>query len=182
MKRYPTPSVIKIKNYFHISDLDSYILYRVHKIFITNYFSIFQMRAILSICLFSLIHNGQSYRIVPKHIESGPIHSLQVFFSTQINQETRTVLSTVTQTDFHTCYTTEPEIAECQKKRELDAESTNNNENEDLIILSDPKVEVNGVAANWENIISPSRVNVNVLMVNSTICFAKIDRACTSIV
>ena len=105
--------------------------------------------------LFSLIHNGQSYRIVPKHIESGPVHSLKVFFSTQTNYETRTVFSTVTQTQFHTCYTTEPEIAECQKKRELDE----TNENEDLIILSDPKVEVNGVAANWENIISPSRVN-----------------------
>ena len=119
------------------------------------------MHAILIICLFSLLHNGQSYRIVPKHIESGPVHSLQVFFSTQINLQTRTVLSTVTEIEYHTCYTTEPEIAECQKKREL-GESTN--ENEDLI-LSDPKVEVNGVAANWENIISPSRVNTNVMMV-----------------
>ena len=118
----------------------------------------FQMHIILFISLlFSLIHNGQSYRIVPKHIESGPVHSLKVFFSTQTSYETRTVLSTVTQTQFHTCYTTEPEIAECQKKRELDE----TNENEDLIILSDPKVEVNGVAANWENIISPSRVNTN---------------------
>ena len=45
-----------------------------------------------------------------------------------------------------------------QKKREFDE----SNKNDDLIILSDPKVEVNGEASNWENIILPSRVNTNV--------------------
>ena len=44
------------------------------------------------------------------------------------------------------------------KKRDL-GESNDNTETS--LVASDPKVEVNGVAANWENIISPSRVNIN---------------------
>merc|ERR1712179_543509 len=69
--------------------------------------------------------------------------SLKVYFSTKLVSHFHTVTSTVTKTNFATCYAAEPGIVDCQNKRD----------NEE----SEPKVELNGEAASWESIISPSR-------------------------
>ena len=64
-----------------------------------------------------------------------------------------TVTSTVTKTNFATCYAAEPGIVDCQNKRD----------NEE----SEPKIELNGEAASWESIISPSRTErVSVCFLN----------------
>jgi len=99
------------------------------------------MKLFLCFCL-SLIHCLDAYKIVtlPKPDEE---ISLKVYFSTKVVSHFHTVTSTVTKTNFATCYAAEPGIVDCQNKRD----------NEE----SEPKVELNGEAASWESIISPSR-------------------------
>ena len=117
------------------------------------------MRATVFVTLLCLFCDSQSYRIVPKHnIQDGPTHTLKVFFSTQIVEQTRTVVSTFTQSNYNTCYATEVGITNCHKKRDL-GESNDNTETS--LVASDPKVEVNGLEVSWESIISPSRVNID---------------------
>jgi len=99
------------------------------------------MKLALCLCL-SLIHCLNAYRIVtlPKPDEEV---SLKVYFSTKVVSRTHTVTSTVTQTAFATCYSAEPNIVDCQNKRD----------NED----TEPKVELNGEPTSWESIITPSK-------------------------
>merc|ERR1712109_365698 len=99
------------------------------------------MKLFLCFCL-SLIHCLNAYKIVtlPKPDEE---ISLKVYFSTKVVSHFHTVTSTVTKTNFATCYAAEPGIVDCQNKRD----------NEE----SEPKVELNGIDASWESVISPSR-------------------------
>jgi len=99
------------------------------------------MKLIVFFCIL-LIHCLDAYKIVtlPKPDEE---ISLKVYFSTKVVSHFHTVTSTVTKTDFATCYAAEPGIVDCQNKRD----------NEE----SEPKVELNGEATSWESMISPSR-------------------------
>merc|ERR1711997_527414 len=100
-----------------------------------------KMKLALCLCL-SLIHCLNAYRIVtlPKPDEEV---SLKVYFSTKVVSRTHTVTSTLTQTAFATCYSAEPNIVDCQNKR--DNEET------------EPNIELNGEPTSWESIITPSK-------------------------
>ena len=69
---------------------------------------------ILFLCL-SVVNFNQAFKIVQhprhhEHEEVGDITAMKIYFSTQIVHETRTVMSTITETDFNTCYATEAGI------------------------------------------------------------------------
>ena len=70
------------------------------------------MKVLILFATLSLVNFNQAFKIVPnpRHHEEGDITAMKIYFSTQIVQETRTVMSTITETDFNTCYATEAGI------------------------------------------------------------------------
>ena len=146
------------------------------------------MKVLILFAILSLVNLNQAFKIVPnpRHHEEGDITAMKIYFSTQIVQETRTVMSTITETDFNTCYATEAGIgklmhfrylvlvlfhvhkcncmiyilslAGCQKKRDLGDDD--GNDVEESLVESVPKVELNGEHVSWESLISPSRVTL----------------------
>ena len=70
------------------------------------------MKVLILFAILSLVNLNQAFKIVqsPRHHEGGDITAIKIYFSTQIVHETRTVMSTITETDFNTCYATEAGI------------------------------------------------------------------------
>jgi hypothetical protein len=98
----------------------------------------------------------------PDHVHGG----LKFFFSTKLVESTATVMSTVTETKYETCYSAEAGITDCQRRRDL-GDSPDQDVDAQLVAV-DPNVELDGVAISWESIISPSRVSYTGLFIEYT--------------